>query len=123
MAKRNAAVEDTAEPQQNKRQASASKTETDATGNEERASRSTMFTFRLPREELAALERAASEAGLTVAEFVRKSIAMRPTTSVLAKPQVDVSVSVPYFQYGTLATWSEAQTGLTPFHPTTEVMH
>ncbi len=82
---------------------------TETTGTEERASRSTMFTFRLPREELALIEQAATEAGMSVAEYVRKSVAMRPTVSVLARPQYDVLVSTPFFQYGMVATWSEAR--------------
>ncbi len=56
-----------------------------------------MFTFRLPREEMALIEQAATEAGMSVAEFVRKSVAMRPTISVLARPQYDLLVGTPFF--------------------------
>lgn len=76
---------------------------------------STAFTFRLPRQELAALEQAALSAGLSVSEYLRKSAAYRPTTSVLARPQVNVSVGTPYSQYGTSVVWSESQACVTEF--------
>lgn len=86
--------------------------------NEERTSRrSTVFNFRLPREELAAIEQAASEAGLSVAEYIRKSAAMRPSMSVLARPQIQISVNTPYFQYGALTTWSETLFDMHTFQP------
>ena len=58
---------------------------------------------------MALIEQAATEAGMSVAEFVRKSVAMRPTISVLARPQYDLLVGTPFFQYGTVATWSKSR--------------
>jgi hypothetical protein len=86
--------------------------------NEGHASPSTAFTFRLPREELAALEQAAAQAGLSVSEYLRKAAALRPATSVLARPQFNLSVSTPYFQSGTMVTWSESPTYVTEFQTT-----
>lgn len=81
---------------------------------------STAFTFRLPREELAALEQAAAQVGLSVSEYLRKAAALRPTNSVLARPQFNLSVSTPYFQSGTMVTWSESPTYVTEFHTTSQ---
>lgn len=92
----------------------------EATDNEKRASQSTAFTFRLPREELIALEQAASKVGLSVSEYLRRAVALRPTMSVLARPQVNLSISTPYFQYGSLVTWSESPTYIAEFHATSE---
>lgn len=109
MAKRDKADTADAKLQRSSPQPSLPQTETDGPDNEERLSRSTVYNIRLSREELAALEQQANEEGLTVAEYLRKSAAMRPLSSVLAQPQYNLSVSTPYFQYGALATWSESQ--------------
>lgn len=77
---------------------------------EDRTSHNATFTFRLPREELASIEQAATEAGISVAEYVRKSVAMRPAISVLAKPQYNLAIGTPFFQGGTAITWNETQT-------------
>ncbi len=111
MAKRDTSAANDTDLQRSKRDASASQGETDTVDNEGRGARNTVFNIRLSREELAALEQAASEFGISIAEYVRKSVALRPTISVLTKPQIDLSVGMPYFQYGTLATWSEADVG------------
>jgi len=78
----------------------------------------TAFTFRLPREEMEALENAANKAGLSIAEYLRKSVAMRPALTVLARPQFNLSVNLPYVQYGALVTWSETQSDIVQFHAT-----
>ncbi len=109
MAKRDTADTGGAKLHRSRQQASTSQSEIDTLENEERASRSTVYNIRLPREELATLEQQAREEGLTVAEYLRKSAAMRPLSSVLAQPQYSLSVSTPYFQYSALATWSETQ--------------
>lgn len=61
------------------------------------AKQSTAFTFRLPTEELAALE----QVGQSVSEYLRKTAAFHPAISVLAKPQVNVFIGTSYSQYGT----------------------
>lgn len=92
----------------------------EATDKEKQVSQNTAFTFRLPREELMALEQAATNAGLSVSEYLRRAVALRPTMSVLARPQYNVSISTPYFQYGSLVTWSETPTYVAEFHVTSE---
>lgn len=112
MARRNTVTEDA--PTQKARQQGANYASATASSrSDERALGSTVFTFRLPREELAALEKAAAEAGFTVSEYLRKAAAMRPATSILARPQINLSINTPYSQSGTLVTWSEAQANTT----------
>jgi hypothetical protein len=118
MAKRKIATVDT-ELQQGKLQSSSPQLETETVGNDERVSRSTVFTFRLLREELAAMEQAASEAGLSVSEYVRKAAATRQGMNVLTKPQVNISISTPYSQFGSLLTWNETDVNVTEYQQTT----
>lgn len=82
----------------------------------------TAFTFRLPQEELAVLEQVASNAGLSVSEYLRKSAALRPLNSVLTKPQIRVSIGTPYAQYGTKTAW-KSPTRFTEFRITYNGMH
>ena len=57
----------------------------------------------------AELEQAASEAGLSVSEYVRQAAAMRPSRRLLVKPQITISISTLYSQYGTLVVWNESE--------------
>ena len=109
MTKRDTADAEDTKLQSSKQQGTSSQSEANTIDNEERVSRSTVYNIRLSREELAILEQGAEEEGLTVAEYLRKSAALRPLSSVLAQPQFNLSVSTPYFQYGSLVTWSESQ--------------
>jgi hypothetical protein len=76
---------------------------------------SAVFNFRLPREELVALEKAARAAGMSTSEYVRRAIAARPHQSVLIKPQIGWVASTPYFQYGSQITWSDNPCILTEY--------
>jgi hypothetical protein len=109
MAKRDTAGTEDNKLRRGEEQDTSTQPEHDTIDNKERISRSTVYNIRLPREELAALELEAEEEGLTVAEYLRKSAALHPLSSVLAQPQFNLSVSTPYFQYGSLVTWSESQ--------------
>jgi len=44
---------------------------------------------------------------MTMSEFLRKAAAMKPTASILERPQFSLSLVTPYGQSGTLVTWSE----------------
>ncbi len=85
--------------------------ETQTTGEkpaiEERAARNIMFTFRLPKAELEALERAAAEAGVPISEYLRQAAALHPSSTVLVRPQYSLSVNTPYAQSGDIMTWSD----------------
>jgi len=97
-------------PGENKRHLRKGSRENDATGRDESApqpAKNAVFTFRLPREELEAIERIAAEANMTMSEFLRKAAAMKPTASILERPQFSLSLVTPYGQSGTLVTWSE----------------
>ena len=72
--------------------------------------RSAVLPFRLSRQDVAALEQAAEDSGMTVSEYLREAAAMRPADTVLAKPQITYSVNTLYSQSGTVATWRESPT-------------
>jgi len=113
-------ISDEARLQRGKKETSTSQSKTGTTDSDGRNSQSTAFTFRLPREELIALEQAASQAGLSVSEYLRKAAALRPALSVLARPQFNLSVGTPYSQYGSLVTWNESPTYIAEFKTTSD---
>lgn len=78
---------------------------------EVKGSRNAVFTFRLPREELESLTRAAELAGESATEYVRKAIKMRQErVDLMADPQGAFAVGTQYMQTGSMVSWTEART-------------
>jgi hypothetical protein len=81
--------------------------------NQEKTAKSTVFGVRMTQEEMAALEQAASTAGESAAQYVRKAVSMREQGRPLV-PVVNFSVGAQFTQVDTWTAWTEARGSTTP---------
>lgn len=72
-----------------------------------RPSRTAVVSFRLPKNELDALERAAADAGESLSDYLRKAVALRQRGGAPAfLTVVNKSVGSTYFQTSEQVVWS-----------------
>ncbi len=75
---------------------------------EVRPSRTSVVSFRLPTEEMDALEEAASAAGESLSEYVRKAVALRLHREALKGSNVIISLGTQFHQDDEWDLWSTA---------------